>query len=67
MKIYPVIGIRPIVDARRMGIRDALEGKVREMAEKAQELIQKHVFYMDGTPAKVVIYSGFQLSGVYGV
>lgn len=58
MKIYPVIGIRPIVDARRMGIRDALEGKVREMAQQAQELIQKHVFYIDGTPAKVVIFSG---------
>ena len=32
MKNYPAIGIRPIVDSRRMGIRDALEGKVREMA-----------------------------------
>ena len=30
MKSYPAIGIRPIVDSRRMGIRDALEGKVRE-------------------------------------
>lgn len=36
MKSYPAIGIRPIVDSRRMGIRDALEGKVREMAEAAK-------------------------------
>ena len=38
MKNYPAIGIRPIVDSRRMGIRDALEGKVREMAESAKKL-----------------------------
>ena len=58
MKNYPVIGIRPIVDSRRLGIRDALEGKVRQMAESAKRLIQDNVFYADGTPARVVIYSG---------
>ena len=58
MKNYPVIGIRPIVDSRRLGIRDALEGKVREMAEAAKVLIEQNVFYADGTPAKVVIFSG---------
>ena len=41
MKSYPAIGIRPIVDSRRMGIRDALEGKVREMAEAAKKLIEE--------------------------
>lgn len=58
MKNYPAIGIRPIVDSRRLGIRDALEGKVREMAEAAKALIEQNVFYADGTPAKVVIFSG---------
>lgn len=58
MKNYPVIGIRPIVDSRRLGIRDALEGKVRQMAESAKKLIEENVFYADGTPARVVIYSG---------
>lgn len=58
MKTYPKIGIRPIVDSRRMGIRDALEGKVREMAESAKELIEKNVFYADGTPVQVVVFSG---------
>ena len=58
MKNYPAIGIRPIVDSRRLGIRDALEGKVREMAEAAKTLIEQNVFYADGTPAKVVIFSG---------
>ena len=42
MKSYPAIGIRPIVDSRRMGIRDALEGKVREMAEAAKKLIEMY-------------------------
>ena len=58
MKSYPAIGIRPIVDSRRMGIRDALEGKVREMAEAAKKLIEENVFYADGTPVKVVIFPG---------
>lgn len=58
MKTYPKIGIRSIVDSRRMGIRDALESKVREMAEAAKELIEKNVFYADGTPVQVVIFSG---------
>lgn len=58
MKTYPMIGIRPIVDARRMGIRDALEGRVRQMAESARDLIEANVHYADGTPAKVLIYDG---------
>ncbi|MCR5031318.1 MAG: L-fucose isomerase, partial [Lachnospiraceae bacterium] len=58
MKTYPKIGIRPIVDSRRMGIRDALEPKVREMALSAKELIETNVFYADGTPVQVVVYDG---------
>ena len=58
MKNYPAIGIRPIVDSRRMGIRDALEGKVAKMAESAGKLIEENVFYADGTPMKVVIFPG---------
>ena len=33
MKTYPLIGIRPVVDARLLGIREALEEKTRIMAE----------------------------------
>ncbi len=58
MKSYPAIGIRPIVDSRRMGIRDALEGKVAQMAESARKLIVENVFYADGSPARVVVYPG---------
>lgn len=63
MKNYPVIGIRPIVDSRRLGIRDSLEGKVAEMAEKAKKLIEENVFYADGTPARVIIFSEGSIAG----
>ena len=63
MKNHPVIGIRPIVDSRRLGIRDSLEGKVAEMAEKAQQLIEENVFYADGTPARVIIFSEGSIAG----
>ncbi|MSS14111.1 L-fucose isomerase [Porcincola intestinalis] len=55
MKSYPVIGIRPIIDARRLGIRDELEGKTASMAQAAMKLISEHAFYSDGTRAKCVI------------
>lgn len=58
MKTYPVIGIRPIIDARLLGIREALEEKTRNMAEKAKDLIESNIYYADGTPAKCVIFSG---------
>lgn len=58
MNTYPVIGIRPIVDARLLGIREALEGKTREMAEAAKALIENNIFYADGTPARCLIYTG---------
>lgn len=57
MKNYPVIGIRPIVDSRRSGIRDSLEDKVREMAEAAKSLIEENIRYIDGRPVKVIIFS----------
>ncbi|OYP37103.1 hypothetical protein CG709_05875, partial [Lachnotalea glycerini] len=58
MKNYPVIGIRPIVDSRRFGIRDSLEEKVREMAEAAKSLMEENIRYIDGSPVKVIIFSG---------
>ena len=55
MQTYPAIGIRPIIDARRLGIRDALEGKTHEMAMAAKKLLGENVFYGDGTPVHVVV------------
>lgn len=58
MKSYPVIGIRPIIDARQMGIREKLEQKTKTMAENAKRLIESKIRYRDGTPVKCIIYSG---------
>ncbi len=58
MKTYPLIGIRPVVDARLLGIREALEEKTRIMAEQAQRLIESTLHYADGTPARCIIFSG---------
>ena len=58
MNTYPAIGIRPIIDARRLGIRDELEGKTAQMARAAKDLLEKNVFYADGTPVRVVMAQG---------
>ena len=49
------IGIRPIIDGRWGGVRESLEEQTMAMATAAKELIEKNVFYTDGTPAEVVI------------
>ncbi|MEG1964077.1 MAG: L-fucose isomerase [Clostridia bacterium] len=49
------IGIRPIIDGRRKGVREALETQTMNMANMAKELIQKNVFYTDGSPVEIVV------------
>ncbi len=51
----PKIGIRPVIDGRWFGVRESLEKQTMGMAETAKKLIEKNVFYADGTPAQVVI------------
>ncbi len=54
---YPVIGIRPIIDARRgaLKVRESLEDQTMNMAKKAAELFEKNLRYSDGTPVRVII------------
>ena len=49
------IGIRPTIDGRWGGIREGLEAQTMGMANAAKELIEKNVFYADGSPCEVVI------------
>lgn len=49
------IGIRPTIDGRCNGTRESLEEQTMQMALAAKELIEKNVFYADGTPAETVI------------
>jgi L-fucose isomerase len=54
---YPVIGIRPVIDARQgyMKIRDSLEDQTMNMAKSAKKLIEDNLKYSNGEKVKVVI------------
>lgn len=52
---YPKIGIRPIIDGRRFGVRESLEEQTLGMACAAKELIEKELYYADGTHVQCVI------------
>lgn len=52
---YPRIGIRPIIDGRRGGIRESLEEKTMSMAQAVAELYKAELRYADGTPVECVI------------
>ena len=51
----PKIGIRPIIDGRHFGVREALENQTMGMAQSAKKLIEENVFYPDGCPLECVI------------
>ena len=54
---YPVVGIRPVIDARRgvLKVRESLEEQTMTMARKAAELFRENLRYANGEPVKVVI------------
>ncbi len=52
---YPKIGIRPIIDGRRGGIRESLEAMTMKMAEKLAALYSAELHYDDGTPVECLI------------
>ena len=54
---YPVIGIRPTIDARRgvLRVRESLEEQTMGMAKRAAKLFTDNLFYSNGEPVKVVI------------
>lgn len=55
---YPVIGIRPVIDARRgyLNVRGSLEEQTMNMASSAKKLFEENLRYSNGEPVKVVIY-----------
>ena len=52
---FPKVGIRPIIDGRRRGVRESLEDQTMEMAKAAAKLISENLRYPDGTPVQCVI------------
>ncbi len=61
---FPKVGIRPIIDGRRRGVRESLEVQTMNMAKTAAELISSNLCYPDGTPVQCVI-ADTTIGGVY--
>jgi len=51
----PKIGIRPIIDGRRRGIRESLEEQTMAMAQAAAQLISQNLRHSNGLPVECVI------------
>ena len=51
----PKIGIRPIIDGRRRGIRESLENQTMAMAQAAAQLISQNLRHSNGLPVECVI------------
>ena len=54
-QLYPKIGIRPIIDGRRGGIRESLEETTMNLARSAARLYSENLRYPDGTPVECII------------
>lgn len=54
---YPVVGIRPVIDARRgiPDVRNSLEEQTMGMARAAARLIKKKLKYSNGEPVHTII------------
>ena len=52
---FPKVGIRPVIDGRRRGVRESLEDQTMNMAKNAAKLISENLKYPDGTPVQCVI------------
>ena len=55
MNAYPKIGIRPTIDGRQGGVREALEEKTMALASAVAELITTNLRNGDGSPVECVI------------
>ena len=64
MNGFPKIGIRPIIDGRRRGVRESLEDQTMDMAKAAAELISENLRYPDGSKVECVI-ADTTIGGVY--
>jgi L-fucose/D-arabinose isomerase len=51
----PRIGIRPVIDGRRLGVRESLENQVMEMARTAARFLSGNLRYPNGAAVECVI------------
>jgi L-fucose isomerase len=52
---YPKVGIRPVIDGRKRGVRESLEKQTMNMARSAATLISKNLKYPNGKPVECVV------------
>ncbi len=51
----PKIGIRPVIDGRRRGVRESLEEQTMGMAQAVQDFLTRHLRHPNGLPVECVI------------
>jgi L-fucose/D-arabinose isomerase len=52
---WPKVGIRPVIDGRRRGIRESLEGQTMDLARSVEKFIGQNLCYPNGSPVECVI------------
>ncbi|MBN1270982.1 MAG: L-fucose isomerase [Candidatus Aminicenantes bacterium] len=51
----PKVGIRPVIDGRRKGVRESLEKQTIEMARNAEKWIIKNIRHANGLPVECLV------------
>jgi L-fucose isomerase len=51
----PKIGIRPVIDGRRKGVRESLEKQTMQMAKSSARFLEKNLKYNNGSPVNCII------------
>ncbi len=51
----PKIGIRPVIDGRRKGVRESLENQTMQMAKSASRFLSENLRHPNGLPVEIVI------------
>ena len=51
----PKIGIRPVIDGRRKGVRESLENQTMAMARSAAKLYEENIIHPDGSRVECVV------------
>jgi len=52
---YARVGIRPVIDGRRLGVRESLEAQTMGMAQRTADFLSANLRYPDGTAVECVI------------
>jgi len=53
--MLPKIGIRPVIDGRRKGVRESLESQTMNMAKAAAKFLSENLRHANGLPVECVI------------